>query len=233
MFREIVDYRSDINHWKSIFEARNAALHLLDGLEAQADTADTVLFGSRRIKFEHARTIGVQAYLTTTWALADRIAGLVGQVFCTPDAGFNAVSPPQLISHFINRERTKKTTAATLYESLRQTFGWPIGLSYAMRNHFVHDGAQIRSFHFFAGASRLDAFRISNEGWDRIEGQAKSYNVDPSYHRAGTLWPVDPKADLRLLLKACEREMDDGLGVLLGSACNTLHSHVGFILGED
>jgi len=56
--------------------------------------------------------------------------------------------------------------------------------------------------------------------------------VDPSFHRAGATWPVSPRDDLRAVLRVCERETDDALGVLLGSACQTLLAHVGFMLGE-
>ena len=116
---------------------------------------------------------------------------------------------------------------------MRRSFGWPIGLSYAIRNHFIHDGGHLDGNDFFEGSTHESAFRISDPGWGRIEDQAKSYGVDPSYHRAGALWPGSTKDDLRELLKVCEREMDDALGVLLGSACKSLLGHVGFMLGED
>jgi hypothetical protein len=139
----------------------------------------------------------------------------------------------QLISHFVNRDKTKKTTAAAIFESVRQAFGWPIGLSYAIRNHFVHDGAQIDGSDFFEGPSAASAFRISADGWDRMEKKAEAYRVERSHHRAGANWPSTPKDDLRVVLAVCEREMDDALGVLLGSACGSLRAHVAFMVGED
>jgi len=233
-FRSITSVRSDITHWFGLFEARHESLMLLDALETRADAAGNVPFGTTRIQYQHVRFIGVLAYITTTWALADRITGMVGQVLCTPEAGLNITSPAQLISHFIQRDRIRKTTAAALFESVRQTFGWPIGLSYAIRNHFAHDGAQIGGSAFFEGQSTASAFRISVDGWTRIEQKAQNeYRVESSYHRAGVSWPLAPRDDLREVLRVCEREMDDALGILLGSACNSLLGHVGFMLGED
>jgi hypothetical protein len=46
-------------------------------------------------------------------------------------------------------------------------------------------------------------------------------------------WPTTPLDDLRVVLADCEREVDEALGVLLGSACRALALHVGFMLGED
>jgi hypothetical protein len=222
-FRELVDYHADINHWLGMLEARAAARQLLAALETQVDSDDCVPLGAARVKYQHVRFIGVQAYVTTNWALADRITGLVGKVLCTPEAGLNGVNPVQLISHFVNRDKIKKTTAAALFESVRQSFGWPIGVSYAIRNHFVHNGAQIDGSNFFEGPSAASAFRISVDGWGRVEKKAKDeYRVEDSYHRAGAGWPPTPKDDLRVVLEVCEREMDDALGVLLGSACGLL-----------
>jgi hypothetical protein len=41
-FRGLIDYRTDIDHWLGMLEARMAARQLLDGLETQADADDCV-----------------------------------------------------------------------------------------------------------------------------------------------------------------------------------------------
>ena len=232
-FRIGAAFRSDIDHWLAMVDARDAAWRLLDELEAKADTDDLVPLGDSRAKFVHVRLIGVQAYLATKWALADRITGMAGRLLCTPDVGFNGANPAQLVAHFVQKDR-KKTTAGALYESLRSSFGWPVGVSYAIRNHFVHDGGQMNGSDFFEAPASTAGFRISADGWSRIEKTAQDrYGVDASPHRAGAAWPVSPRDDLRVVLRVCERETDDALGVLLGTACRTLLVHVGFMLGED
>jgi len=232
-FRKVTDFRSDIDHWIEMLGARAAARSLLDTLENEADANDRVPLGGTRVKYQYVRMIGVQAYLATTWALADRITGMVGRVLCTPEAGFNDVSPAQLVSHFVQKERNKRTAGA-LFDSVRRAFGWPIGLSYAIRNHFIHDGAQIAGSDFFEGSLAANSFRISVEGWQRVEERAETmYGVERSFHRLGAGWPATPRDDLRIVLTVCQREMDDALGVLLGSACNSLRAHVGFMLAED
>lgn len=171
-----------------------------------------------------------QAELFTT----NRISALVGHVFCTPDASRNERMPTQLVSHFIQRNNTKKKTAAAVFESIRLSFGWPVGISYAVRNHFVHDGAQLAGSDFFAGPTKDSAFRVSADAWNRIEDTAhEAHEVNSSFRRAGATWPATPTDDLRVTLVACEREMDDALGILVGTACASLGTHVGFMLGED
>lgn len=232
-FRKVTDYRSDIDHCRGLCAARAAAAQVMDALETRTDGDDCVPLGASRAKYQHVRLISSQSYLAVTWSLSDRITAIVGRVLCTPDAGFNEASPAQLVSHFVQKER-KRTTAGTLFESVRHAFGWPIGLSYAIRNHFIHDGAQSSGSDFFEGPTAAAAFRISAPGWARVEKKAEeTYAVDRTLHRAGVNWPATPRDDLRVILSACEREVDDALGVLLGSACATLLSHAGFMLGED
>lgn len=45
-FRVLVDYRTDIDHWLGMLEARAAARQLLDALETQADADDCVPLGA-------------------------------------------------------------------------------------------------------------------------------------------------------------------------------------------
>jgi hypothetical protein len=114
------------------------------------------------------------------------------------------------------------------FDSIRHTFGFPIGISYAIRNHFLHDGAHDAGTSFFEGPESHAAFRISATAWKRIEARATTrYGVERTFHRLGAGWPVTPLDDLRLVLADCEREVDDALGVLLGSACRSLAFHVG------
>jgi len=232
-FRSVANGRDDIDNWLTMIDARAAAMQLLAGLESTIDSNDMVPFGDSRAKFVHVRFVGVLAYVAINWALADRISELVGTVLCTPDAGSNPTSPVQLVSHFFQEDRKKKT-ASTLYKSLRSSFGWPVGLSYAIRNHFFHDGGQLNGFDFFEASESTSGFRVRKDGWARIESVARDrYHVDPTFHRLGKAWPVSPCDDLRDMLSVCERETDDALGVLLGTACNTLRGHVMLMTGQD
>lgn len=230
-FKKVTAFAADIDHWLRLIETRAVARGLLIGLEKQADAMDRVPLGTVRVGFQHVRFIGVQAYLATKWAIADRIALMVGHVLCIRSQLNDPQKPPQLLSHFV-KEDTKKHTAAMAFYSVKHTFGWPLAISYALRNHFFHDGGKLDGTDFFEGPSATAGFAISEPGWKRVEKKAADYGVDSSHHRVGTGWPAIPRDDLRTVLEVCEREVDDALGILIGSACKALASHVGFIVGE-
>lgn len=232
-FKEITAFTSDVEHWVGMVAARKAARALLTGLETQADANDDVPLGGARAKYQHVRLIGVQAYLATKWALADRLAAMAGHVLCVHSSLQNPKKLPQLVTHFISNNGPESKTAAIAIHSLRHSFGWPIAVSYALRNHFVHDGGQLGGTDFFDGPTAAAGFKISADGWGRIEERARTYGVEPKHHRGGAAWTPSAGDDLRTVLDVCERETDDALGVLVGSACHAILSHVGFVLGED
>src|SRR6266542_343055 len=120
-------------------------------------------------------------------------------------------------------------TAAIAFYSLRQSFGWPIAISYALRNHFLHDGG---GGDFYAGPTAASAFKISADGWARIAERVKTHKVDATHSRLGGTWTPSAGDDLRKILDTCAPEIDEALGVLVGSACELAKVHIGFMLGE-
>jgi hypothetical protein len=170
-----------------------------------------------------------------TWSLADNVSAFVGRVLCSSDGGaFNTQQAPKLVSHFVNaKDSLRQSTAGLVFDSIRQTFGWPIAVSYALRNHFVHDGGQQQEVAFFAGSTSTDKFRILADGWRHVRNRALSYEVVPDNMRKTANWPTTPEDDLRVVLEVCEREVDDALGVLVGSACAAIMTHVMFLTGND
>lgn len=232
-FQELTAHTVEIDRWSVLMEARSIAWSMLDGLETRADADGLVPFGAGRAKFHSVRLIGVQAYVAATWALADSMTMVAARILCTPDGARNNADPPQLISHFVKQNSTKKRTSAALYESIPQTFGWPICISYAIRNHFLHAGGHANGVDLFKGNAPAAAFQVSPEGWAHVVELASAYGAEAGFHRLGAAGLPTPTADLRGVLSACDRELEDALGVLLGSACLTLLSQVGLILGED
>lgn len=233
-FRTAADLGAAIPYWTELVEARDSARSFLDGLEGRADGDDRIEFGPAKVKFSHGRLIAIEAYLSLTWSLADRISALAGRVLCTANGGaLSDAIAPKLVSHFVDDEIRKSKTAVIVFDSLQKTFGWPIGVSYAIRNHFIHDGAR-GDVEFFEGRTSADGFKISANGWRQIENKVgTTYKVQPANVRPQAIWPASPRDDLRLVLGFCEREMDDALGILVGSAAHALSSHVHFIVGAD
>lgn len=228
-FRAIAEASSDVNHWKYMLAARDVARSLMEQLEEQANEHEEVPYGASRAQFQIVRLLSVQSYLSAQWALADRLVAMAGQVYCMKSEFHDPKNAPQLVSHFVAKASEKKTSAI-VYQLLRESFGWPIAVSYALRNHFLHDGG---GGDFFDGPGPHAKFVVSRDGWDRIEQRARESGVDRENSRSPASWEGLSGADLRKILDACALDIDEALGVLIGSACQSAFVHVGFLLGED
>lgn len=223
-FKQMTAFASEVDGLITLLHAREEARGFLTDLEKQADEKDIVPYGAARAKFQHVRQIGVQGYLSLQWALADRLGTVASKILCDTQGA----SCP-LMSYFVLPAR-KNSTPAVLLESIRQPYGWPIGISYALRNVFHHEGAP----DFFAGHTALSKFAISEIGWKAAEFKViNEYKLESTHHHRLSIWPANPRDDLRAVLDICTLEMDDALGVLVGSASKMFASHVGYMLGQD
>lgn len=236
--RQVTAHRSDMALWKGMIDARDAAMEYLVSADDEAGSSQDglVAFGKNRIEFRHARLIGVEAYLSISWALADSITAVAGLVLCPAERGNNPARPAQLLSHFVNDSKGNdvgKSAPDAIAKSIRQSFGWPIVISYSIRNQFVHAGGQANGYSFFSEPPDQNRFQISNEAWDQIVKSAAACGLSKETYRDGPGWLDSPTDNLLVVLLQCECEIDSALGVLLGCACQALKSHVAFILDQD
>jgi hypothetical protein len=228
-FKEIAAFASNIDHWNQMVAARQTSRDLLESLELRADQNDDVPYGSSKAKFQTVRLLGVQGYLAAQWALADCLVGMSGKVLCIRNSLQDPTNTPQLVSHFVGEGANSKIAAIAFY-SLRQSFGLPIAISYTLRNHFLHDGA---GGNFFDGPTARSAFKISVQGSKHIEERIKKHDVKSTFSRLNPAFGFSAGDDLRDILDMCAPEIDEALGILVGSACQIAMAHLGFMLGED
>lgn len=228
--RELTASHSEIDRWILSLHARETGRLILANLDKPLNSAsEEITAGGVQMHFEEARLFFVHGYLSITWALADRISEFVSRVLCVDSVARVPRSPAKLTDYFIH---DGKSTTSLVYGFSRESFGWPVGLSYVIRNHFAHDCAHRNGWAFFDGPTISAGFRISQDGWDHVQETAqREYKVDPTHTRAPESWPW-PQDDLRKVFDICHREMDDALGILLGSACATLKAHVELLVGE-
>lgn len=229
----ILDTRGDMEHAIQMIETRRTAFAFLDGLEFKVEDMDVVVLGGSRIPFRDARIIGTQAYVSISWALSDTIAKIGGLIWCAQLTGFNPNEPSQLVSDFVREKNGSKHTSALQFSTLKPAFGWPLSISYSIRNHFMHEGGNVGAIQFFEGPTAASAFNISEGGWDRIK--QKVIDVNSTMHRSNLTgaWVDGIPGDLRIILRDCENELDEALGTMLISACKAFQASVACLLGED
>lgn len=235
-FEPLLAFQGEVPALLDSLEARAAALSLLGGLEGEVDDGTgKVELLRHSVKFQHARQIGLQAYFAIQWSIADRVTEFVGRVLLPKAGAPKEKERPQsiqLMSHFVGSKAEGQSTAG-LVPMVRSTFGWPLAISYELRNLFAHCGGQVDGIDIFEGTHQSAAFRISNVGWDRFMTRLARHQVNPEMHRRGLRWPAPPLGDLRPLLQDCEADVDDALGMLVRSASHAIVANVACLLGTD
>jgi hypothetical protein len=221
-------WRVDLTLWRDAVATRDGAREFLRGLEDRCDADRRVLVGSSQMSFPAARLFGMQAYVSTQWALSDRITDFTGRVLCLDAVSKDTRQGAQAVAHFVS---SPKHTPALLHSQLRDCFGWPVGIAYAVRNHIAHDAGVRSGATFFASSDPAAApFEISTAGLKYLMDRAAEYQVTPDQTRIAEPWPWSPE-DVRLMLARCHDELDEALGLLLLSATRSIEAHVGFLLG--
>lgn len=212
-----------------IYNARVAMRSVLRGLDGRVDTSSGLVdYAGVKMPFWQARLLAVQSYVATSWSLADLITGFVSGVYCQGSIIKNRSHPAKLWEHFIKDDAS---TSAALHTLGRECFGLPVAVSYLIRNLFVHDGGLHEGKSIFEGPLPKDRFALTARGWDLIARRAQyEYKVQVTETRAPEPWPW-PASDVRDIFDICEREIDDLLGILLGTACTTLRDQTAFLLG--
>lgn len=217
-----------------LIEPREDAYKLLEQLPLITDpVTDLVEYHGIKIPFNNARLLGFQGYLSMTWAICDSITTSIAPLICTEATCKNRINPPQLLTHFIKEDKYSSYYSAYF---LRENYGWAIGISYVIRNHFFHDGALWNGENFFAGRSLQDGFEISNKGLEFLakEMLEKHGKLNKDQNRLGLAiqWPWH-QDNLLKLLKVCNDEIDDALTCLVGWSVGMANLQGSYLLERD
>lgn len=214
-----------------LIESREHARKLLQQLPSITDSStDMVTYHGTKLPFSSARILGFQSYLSMTWAICDSITTAISPLACTGSTHLNRTNPPQLLTHFVKDDKH-----SAYYSSLflNLGYGWAIGISYTIRNHFFHDGALCSGKDFFAGKSVANEFDISQQGWDFIEKQmADKHKLKRDQHRLSTPWPWH-RNNLLNLLELCNDEIDEALICLVGWSVGMAKLQAHYLLKRD
>ncbi|WP_204104044.1 MULTISPECIES: hypothetical protein [Spirulina sp. CCY15215] len=233
--REFQNIADRLDQIPPIIDAREYARQILQNLRDSSSsdiTSDLVEFQGMQLPFSVARLLGFQSYLPITWSICDLVTKEIGKFVCISSDTWKTNKPAKLWEHFV---RDNKASAFQSHFFLKESYGFPIGISYAIRNHFVHDAALYDGNSLFESESISNGFQISNTGKKYLQDKMQQYKINQNQIRGVNLshnW-YDEHEDLLELLELCHRELDDALGCLIGWSVGTAKLQVKFLLERD
>jgi len=210
-FRMSSQLLPQLENAKSLLPVRDAALQALLAFPTQVSrtSPDLFLYNGIDVTFKIGRYLLFQNYAVTTWALYDTVSKVSGLLCGNDDLSKNFVKPAKLYEDFL---QGKTSVGARVRDHLKGGYGWPIALSYKIRNWLTHDGHSHDGSEMFKYDSPLTGseFEMLDSAWDIV---VRSCKGDPAQTRL-TPFP-DVKANLAIGLQTCNTEVDEAAGFLL------------------
>ncbi len=200
-----------LEHAKALLPVRETALRALLAFPKQVSktSPDLFIYNGIDVAFKLGRYLLFQSYAVTTWALYDTLSKVSGFLCTNDEVSKNTVKPVKLYENFL---QGKNTVGARVYDHLKGGYGWPISVSYKIRNWLAHDGHCHEGSEMFRYDSPYAAteFEMLESAWEIVIKGCKGY---PSQTRL-TPFP-EVKTNLAAGLQTCHAEIDEALAFLL------------------
>jgi hypothetical protein len=217
---------------KALLPLREVALVVAKTFPKQfsATNPERFLYNGVEVTFKQGRYLVLQSYVTTAWAMYDALAKVAGILCCVDERSKNNAKPVKLPEDFL---RGQKFVGARVHDHLKGAYGFPIALSYAVRNWLVHDGHSHNGIELFKSDGPPGAsYEISAAAWAKIEEKViGEYKAEPAHTRLRPFPNVS--ADLLSGLEGCHEEADEAIGFVLSWAVGAARLQASILLPRD
>lgn len=153
-----------------ILPARKKAWEILQSvpsiLENTEEGSNNVKYGDHKMDFSIFRHLLLTPYVTTTWAIYDRLANVCGRLAAISNLSENPKQNPKIFEDFLNK---KDTLGFSAHKHLKQAYSWPLKVSYKIRNWLVHEGYEEGTISMFKGNKITDGFTLHDDAIRYLE----------------------------------------------------------------
>lgn len=231
-FDRVRSYSRQLAEIRNLVDARDAALAAVSSFPTKVNPEDpaTFLYNGIAVPFWQGRLLLMQSYMGTCWSIYDNLSKVAGILICTDKAAKNLARPVKLQEHLIS---LSDSLGAHLQDHLKDGYGWPIGLSYGIRNWVTHDGNSQDGVDLFRYSSHEPApYELSDAAWDRIVDRCnKGYKVETTHTRLNPF--PDVRNNLVTGITACNEEVDEATGFVLLAATGGVKLHAQILFRRD
>lgn len=169
---QVLDATSELISARSA--AWNSVLSTLKATSLVNGRPNTVYFGNQELDFSIARHLSLVSYMTTTWAIYDRLSNICGRLCATSKVKNNPKINPKIIEDFINYPNEHGFSIGFI---IKHSYAWPLRVSYGIRNWLVHEGFDRDNTALFRSNFIYDGLNLNEEAVSRIE-KDNGYSID-------------------------------------------------------
>ena len=234
-FRNFESHLSNLSAALQLLEVRSASFDIVqqigNGTLRDPENPENLKYLNLSIPFWQARFLSIQSHIGTTWAMYEQISKVAGNLVCAENVVKNTIQPHK-ITDYLNKG--EKIAGSNFPSFLKKSYGWPIGVSYAIRNWMIHDGETSYGIKFFSDEIGSKApFELTSEAISQIERKCHSdYKVDPDQSRRPEFWPHEA-TNLIGLIKICHEEIDEAASIYISWATSSVKELSKLIFRRD
>jgi hypothetical protein len=230
-FDRLRSYSTQLAEVQSLIDARDAAFAALNSFPGQLNPENPArfLYNGVSVPFWQGRMLLLQSYMATCWAIYDSISKITGVLICT-DKNAKNPKPTKLQEDFFS---SQNALGAHVQDHLKGAYGWPIGISYAVRKWMLHDGNSHDGVELFRYSTHEAApFQLSDDAWNRIVERCNNkYKMEDTYTRLNPF--PDVRDNLATGLAACNAEVDEALCYVLLAATGGIKLQAQILFRRD
>ncbi len=212
--------RRNLERAKQCIPTRNQSERILESLVENADSStNEVEWNGQHLPYYIARTLSFQSYTGITWILYDLISEALSYFRCSYGHYINPSNHFRLVKSILSSKEKEVIVSAIDADLAKVAYGWPIGVSYCIRNVFAHEADALYDGKVFEGNDVNSEYVITQEMHRHILSKCtleKNYNVKQEYTRRGESWPWGV-SNLFEMLKICNNEIDEYMCGILTS----------------
>ena len=212
-----------------LFEVREKAYNLI-GEVAESIATDPesnpnlIQYNNIEMDFDTARHLVITSYITTTWAIYDRLANVCGRLAGTSDLGNNPRQNPKACEDLLGIEnkdgkhKSKEMMGFSVHKKIRDAYAWPLNISYKIRNWLVHEGYELGEITLFKSTDIIDGFILNDDAISFFEKKCNHKSDENGSFYNCCLDGIEecwPTKDLYKILKKYNNEIDAMFASLL------------------
>ncbi len=166
----------------AIFEARDKAWEVV-GVVAKAESVvprdepnrdptsvtspNAVMYGNIQMEYCVARHLVLASYASVVWSIYDRLANVCGRLAGVAEVAQNPRQNPKTCEDFLGK---KDVLGFASHLHMRESYSWPLKISYKVRNWLVHEGYEEGGTPLFSGDRVSDRFFLHSDAVNQLQG---------------------------------------------------------------
>ena len=154
----------------NLFPARDTAWQNVLSIIVPENIVDAsqnrVRLGSLEMEFAVARHLALTSYVAVTWAIYDRLSNVCGRLAAVAKIAQNPRQNPKACEDFLG---DKDLLGFNTHQHLKDAYGWPLKISYKLRNWILHEGYSEGDIMLFSGDSIADGFLLHPRSIDHLQ----------------------------------------------------------------